>query len=177
MPKKPHTQPDKGGIIRPGQNRPYSKGTQEQIEERIAFVDLLLFSRRARKSQIHKALLIKYDVDWRQTDRYMATARENRLEMLRQTKEYHRCNSLALYEQILSTGTPREKIMAQERIDRLLGLESPRSISLGGIEGAPPIPVAGHRYDPRQLDVSKLKQLKTILSSAKVKEEIEEATN
>lgn len=177
MPQKPQSKPDQGGIIRSGQKRPYKKATQEQVEERIAFVDLLLFSRRTRKAQIHKVMLIKYGIDWRQTDNYIARARDNRLEMLRQTKEYHRCNSLALYEQILSTGTPREKIMSQERIDKLLGLESPRSISLGGIEGAPPIPVAGHRYDPKLLDVNKLKQLKTILSSAKVKEEIEEATS
>ena len=161
--------------VRHGQKKEFHKTTQEEINKRIGEVESMLV-RRMRKSQIHEFMRIKHNVEWRQTDRYMATARENLLQGLRQTKENHRCQSLGLYEQVLFTGTVREKILAQERIDKLLGLEQPRSISLGGIEGAAPIKFAGERYDPRKLDTEKLIQLKSILKDAKVQTEIKAET-
>jgi hypothetical protein len=163
----------KNPTIRPGQKKEFHKTTQEEINKRVGEVESMLV-RRMRKSQIHEFMRIKHNVEWRQTDRYMATARENLLQTLHQTKENHRCQSLGLYEQILFTGTIREKILAQERIDKLLGLEQPRTISVGGIEGAAPIKVAGERYDPRKLDTEKLIQLKSILTDAKVQTEIKD---
>lgn len=161
----------KQGIVRPGQKKPYKKASLDEIEERIAEVEMML-GRHARKGQIHRFIKDKYGVEWRTVDIYIARARVNLLERLRQTKENHRCQSLALYEEILLTGNPREKILAQERIDKLLGLEAPRSIAVGGIEGSAPIKIADERkYDPRKLDVTKLKNLKSILKDAKVQTE------
>jgi hypothetical protein len=61
-------------VIRPGQRKPYVKATRKQIEQRIREVELL----RAvglSKTEIHTILRIKFGVEWRQTDRYMARLR------------------------------------------------------------------------------------------------------
>jgi hypothetical protein len=57
-------------IIRPGQHKPYVRGTQQQIDERIGFVTRLLRARKT-KTQIHRAVSEKFSVAWRQVDRYI----------------------------------------------------------------------------------------------------------
>ena len=61
-------------IVRPGQKAPYRKGTRQQIEKRIESAALLLFL-GYEKSEIHRIFREFYEVEWRQTDRYMACAR------------------------------------------------------------------------------------------------------
>jgi hypothetical protein len=61
-------------IIRPGQRKPYVKGTRQQIDERIAFVAGLLRA-GATKTEIHRAIREKFNVAWRQADRYVARVR------------------------------------------------------------------------------------------------------
>ena len=157
-------------VIRKGQKKPYRKGTQAEVESRIAEVEIML-GRHMRKMSIHKFMREKHGIEWRMADYYITHARDNMLERLRQTKESHRCQSLALYEEILISGNAREKMLAQERIDKLLGLEQPRSLNIGGIDGAAPIKFTSSKYDARKLPVSDLKNLKTILQNAKVEQE------
>lgn len=59
--------------IRPGQRRPYHKGTRQQITARIGFVAQLMQARNT-KTQIHRAVRERFNVEWRQCDRYMAHA-------------------------------------------------------------------------------------------------------
>ncbi len=61
-------------VVRPGQRQPYVKGTRRQIEERTQAAALLLFFGFGRTT-IHRLFRQKFDVEWRQTDRYMARAR------------------------------------------------------------------------------------------------------
>jgi hypothetical protein len=58
-------------FIRPGQRVPYRKGTQAQIDQRRGFVARML-ARGARKMEIHRAVRDKFNVQWRQCDRYIA---------------------------------------------------------------------------------------------------------
>ncbi len=67
--------------IRPGQRKPYVKGTQAQINERVGYVARLLGAGKT-KTKIHRAIRKKFAVEWRQTDRYIALitrAKEPRL--------------------------------------------------------------------------------------------------
>ncbi len=61
-------------VIRSGQRRPYHKGTHRQIRRRIRVVAELL-RLGARKWEIHRIIKKRFAVQWRQCDRYIATAR------------------------------------------------------------------------------------------------------
>jgi predicted phage gp36 major capsid-like protein len=55
-------------IIRPGQRKPYIKATRQQIDQRRGFVARMLDAGKT-KSQIHRAVREKFNVEWRQCDR------------------------------------------------------------------------------------------------------------
>jgi hypothetical protein len=57
-------------IIRPGQKRPYVKGTQTQIDERRGFVARMLDAGET-KTEIHRAMRQRFNIEWRQCDRYI----------------------------------------------------------------------------------------------------------
>jgi len=58
-------------VIRPGQRKPYAKGTRQQIDERIGYVARLLRAGNT-KTKIHQAVREKFNVEWRQCDRYIS---------------------------------------------------------------------------------------------------------
>jgi hypothetical protein len=58
-------------VIRPGQRKPYAKATHQQIDERIGFVSRLLRAGNT-KMQIHRAVRSRFNVEWRQCDRYIS---------------------------------------------------------------------------------------------------------
>jgi hypothetical protein len=58
-------------IIRTGQRKPYVKGTSAQIDERRGYVARLL-AKGLTKTQIHRAVRQRFNVEWRQCDRYIA---------------------------------------------------------------------------------------------------------
>ena len=58
-------------FIRPGQRHPYRKGTRQQIDERHGFAARMLGD-GATKMQIHRAVRQRFNVQWRQCDRYLA---------------------------------------------------------------------------------------------------------
>ncbi len=57
--------------IRAGQRKPYVKATREQIDERIGYVARLLRAGRT-KTQIHRTVRARFNIEWRQCDRYIA---------------------------------------------------------------------------------------------------------
>lgn len=64
-------------VIRPGQRKPYVKATCQQIDQRRGFVARMLHAGKT-KSQIHRAVREKFNVEWRQCDRdisWLARAR------------------------------------------------------------------------------------------------------
>ncbi len=60
----------KAPVIRPGQRRPYIKGTRTQIDQRRGFVARML-ANGATKTEIHRAVRENFNVEWRQCDRYI----------------------------------------------------------------------------------------------------------
>lgn len=127
------------GVVRPGQRKPFKKATAEQIEKRVDFVEQQIETGIRRRAELHRIVGKKFNVNWRTVDDYFGRARARLLERLRQTKEEFRSQSLATYNHILKNGTMREKAIAQERIDKLLGLEAPRIFGHGGTGDLPPI--------------------------------------
>jgi hypothetical protein len=60
--------------IRRGQRTPYTKGTRQQIQERVQYA-FRLIARDNTKGQIHSAMGAKFGIGWRQCERYMARVR------------------------------------------------------------------------------------------------------
>ena len=57
-------------IIRPGQRKPYTKGTAGQQDTRRGIVARLL-ANGLTKTAIHRVVRQKFGVEWRQCDRYI----------------------------------------------------------------------------------------------------------
>jgi len=93
-----------------------------------------LMNGRLRKSEIRKELVAAYEVSWRQADRYVSRARELIKDDLRRSPTEHRADAYSFYRGIIEDPdvAPREKIRAQERIDKLLALEKPQKIVRSG---------------------------------------------
>jgi hypothetical protein len=113
------------------ESRPISKPTAEQIAERVEYVARLLRG-QLPKYRIRELFRARYGshVHWRTVDNYVVRAREaiRREEGIDPKREKQ--SSLDVYRSIVSDpeATRREKILAQERIDKLLGLESPQRV-------------------------------------------------
>jgi ribosomal protein L23 len=60
-------------VIRPSQRKPYVRGTRAQIAERVQAVAELL-AQGAHKTEIHRAVRARFDIEWRMCDVYIARA-------------------------------------------------------------------------------------------------------
>jgi hypothetical protein len=56
--------------IRLGQKLPYRKGSQDEIDQRRGFVARMLYA-GATKTEIHRAMRQRFNIEWRQCDRYI----------------------------------------------------------------------------------------------------------
>ena len=56
--------------VRPGQRKGYVRGTRGQIDQRIGFVARMQEA-GLTKTQIHRAVREKFNIEWRQCDRYI----------------------------------------------------------------------------------------------------------
>lgn len=61
----------RNSVIRPGQRRPYRKGTRRQIRGRIRAMAELP-RQGAGKMEIHRIVRKRFNVEWRQCDRYIS---------------------------------------------------------------------------------------------------------
>jgi hypothetical protein len=118
--------------------------TTEDIAERIELCRSLLL-RRVPKGTIKKAFRQRFgvDIDHTTIERYLLRAREAMLTDLTRGRQNHRAGALAFYESVLAdhTASVRDKVKAQERIDKLLGLEDksnqpPLEVVLGNLPTA-----------------------------------------
>src|SRR5437762_3384351 len=120
------------------------KPTTDEKAERIELCRSMLL-RRVPKSTIKKAFRQRFGaaIDHATIERYLARAREVMLTDLTRGRQLLRADRLALYESILADpkAARRDKIKAQERIDKLLGLEDksnqpPLEVILGNLPHA-----------------------------------------
>jgi hypothetical protein len=125
------------------------KPTTEEVAERIELCRSMLL-RRVPKSTIKKAFRQRFgqDIDHGTIERYLTRAREAMLDDLTRGRQTHRAGALAFYESVLAdhTASLRDKVKAQERIDKLLGLEDksnqpPLEVVLGQLPTAVSYPL------------------------------------
>jgi hypothetical protein len=75
-------------VIRRGQKRLYVKGSQAQIDQRCGFVARMLDD-GATKTEIHRAVHQRFNIEWRQTDRYIAFVSGTNTRLPRVRVEHH----------------------------------------------------------------------------------------
>jgi hypothetical protein len=110
--------------------------TKDELAERLDFTFELL-SRGLHKSEIKKQIRAKYgDLSARTIESYLSRAREKVLLLIQSNKNTVRAESYAFYEAMQRDGnaTVREKILARERIDKLLGLDAPTNININHLD-------------------------------------------
>jgi hypothetical protein len=120
--------------------------TADETAERIELCRSMLL-RGVPKFTIKRAFRQRFgaDIDHATIERYLTRAREGMLADLTRGRQTFRAGSLAFYESVKAdpTATVRDKVKAQERIDKLLGLEDksnqpPLEVVLGQL----PAPIA-----------------------------------
>jgi ribosomal protein L23 len=112
--------------------------TTEEVSQRIEECkDMLLIG--MTKSEIKAAINEKYGIEARQCEDYLSEAKKRACERTGKSRKALRNDSYALYMSIATdeTAPPLVRIKAQERVDRLLGLESPQRKELSGPGGEP----------------------------------------
>lgn len=117
------------------------KPTNEELHKRVRTVFDWLCSGK-REHEIERLLRAEpHNLSKRSAIRYLARARDMLVAETKRSREEHRAESLATYRAILDDpeSEPRDRVRAQERIDKLLGLEihSPKQVEISGPDGAP----------------------------------------
>jgi hypothetical protein len=130
---------------------PGRKPTTDEVAERIELCRSMLL-RRVPKSTIKKAFRQRFgtELSANTIEGYLGRAREAMLIDLTRGKQALRADSLAFYESILADPNApyRDKVRAQERIDKLMGLEDksnqpPLEVVLGQLPPAIANPLRG----------------------------------
>lgn len=109
-----------------------------EVEERIELCVKLL-RMGAYTGDIKRAIAAKYGCSTRSVEVPISRAREILVAESGRSREEHRAESLAFYSRMKGDdkAKDRDRLLAQERIDKLLGLESPNKTELSGPGGAP----------------------------------------
>jgi hypothetical protein len=104
--------------------KPYRKTTNAELEERVTFVARLL-SNGLFKSQIKKLIREKYGVCTRTAEEYIGKARKELRKRFGKDKKGHQTDSYSMYRSVVAdpNNLVSDRLKAQERIDKLLGLE------------------------------------------------------
>jgi hypothetical protein len=115
-PKRPGSRPD-------GAAGHLSK--DEQAEACAIALDML--AARRYKSEISGVLRRKFNLSAQNAQRYISWARRRLCQIVSQSHKKQKIASYGLYLSVLRdlASSPREKVLAQQRIDQLLGLDAP----------------------------------------------------
>ena len=102
------------------------RSTKKEYERRVQMVRKMLAARMTN-GEIKRIASTQFGTSPRTVEEYIRRARALMLAEIGKSVEEHRSDAYALYCSIIANpNTPdRERIKAQERIDKLLGLESP----------------------------------------------------
>ncbi len=105
---------------------PTSKTKKAEIALRVEVVRQMLLLRYT-KAEIKQSIAAKYGLKQRQTCRYIRWAQTILRAESKQDKADHVAEAYGFYLSITkdTTASARDRLRAQERIDKLLGLESP----------------------------------------------------
>ena len=104
--------------------------TRKEHDERVAVCADML-ARGFRNGAIKRRVAAFYDISPRTVERYLRRARDRLVEELEEGgRDEHRARSLDQYRMLLRDDgtTPVIRLKAQERIDKILGLEAPAEV-------------------------------------------------
>jgi hypothetical protein len=109
----------------------FNKPTRKSHLERVRLVADML-ARGYRKLDIKLLVKKKFGVTARTVENYLSHARRMLMEELGTTRHEQRAKSLDFYKSILkdtSNANTKERLQAQQRIDKILGLEEPTMVN------------------------------------------------
>lgn len=118
---------------------PRIRPTDEEVEERVEFV-MQLEARALLPGQLKREFREKYgDVPHRTIMEYVARARAIFQQTKLERREELANRAIARYEEIMRSfdSSPSDRIRAQERIDKIWGVEAPTRTEHSGIDGGP----------------------------------------
>ncbi|MBL4702742.1 MAG: hypothetical protein JKX85_15970 [Phycisphaeraceae bacterium] len=114
------------------------KPTKLEKESRIDRVLQMLVA-GSSKSEIKKMCRSSFGVSARTAERYLSSARNILIEELDEPREVLIARSLGLYRSVVSDNKSStiNKLRAQKRVDKIMGLESPLKHEITGKDGKP----------------------------------------
>ena len=126
--------------------------TRHNVERRIEYVVHLLRKYSYRRALILRKIKTRYGVGDRQTQNYIAEAQKHLLLHIKDEKDNQKSSSICVYQGVIQdpNATNADKIRAQERIDKILGLEEPTMNINATINATMHV----HKVDSLGLDVS-----------------------
>ncbi len=112
------------------------RGSIAQLERRVKHVYEMLVAGKT-KTEVKRYCKSEWGVSARTCEDYLKRARESIFMELHQDQDSHRALSLSTYKAILSSdkSSQADKVRAQTRIDKLLGLERPELFAAVDKEG------------------------------------------
>lgn len=111
-------------------------GPDKICDEAVQLAEEML-CRREHKANVKVALWEKFRIQYRTAETVISRARARIMERSGKSIEEHRADAYAFYDSILRDpiAETRERIVAQARIDKLLGLQRPDRIEHTGANG------------------------------------------
>ena len=96
-----------------------------------------LLSKRLTGWQARKAMAQRYNISTRHGERYLSHARAKLLAESGKTEAEHKADAFAFYVAVLKNPSEMTaiKLKAQERVDKLFGLEGPQRVNISGSLG------------------------------------------
>lgn len=122
------------------------KPTRAEYADRVSLCRKLIIS-GLLKCDVKRLLKEKYGTSYRTAERYLARARSQLVEETGLTLEENRAESKSRYLKLLQSKSEYIQLKAQERIDRLLGLEAPAKHAATDTEGHDLRPAMGKLTD------------------------------
>lgn len=109
------------------------RASKEEKEQRIQYV-MTLVKAGFDKCEIKRRCRKKYDITWKQAERYLSIARERLRAEIEQDKPELQASSYGYYMDMARNKRmpPRCRLEARKAADRLLGLREPQRVELQG---------------------------------------------
>lgn len=144
-------------IVRNHQKKPFRKGTNEEIAERIDFVvDMMRADPSVTKWKIIKAVRRKYQIEWRQTTEYIANARK----LIDKASDVTQNQALKIVTNAIINQIKhgRNVVQAARLFAEIKGLFAPRRIEQTGLDGGP-IKIEGDLRPLKDVPADRLREL------------------
>lgn len=139
-------------------------GIFDEKWRRVRWVKELLLTKPLAKHKLIRRIKDKFGCNFRSAEGYMAEARTLIVADIKDTKDMLRADSIATYKAVINDprSTFLEKTRAQERIDKLLGLEQPVQIQLEDTTPVKTLALADLDLNTRRALLQRLREKGTV---------------